>query len=156
MSSTVLTVEVSAFTIAALAGAAVLFSVGVVLIWLGFRNRHDALPSGADDILDAIADGNLAPPSHREYGRDMTGEHVRLVPARPSIETATDGPATQPISVTDGAEDREHDEDDEPAESDDGDDRQPVGVGMLQSDDTGEMPAPARTFFSGQPELKRF
>jgi len=146
-------VEFTAFTIAAFASVAVLFTVGVVLIWLGFRNNHEHLPSGAEDILAAISDGSLEPPSRREYGRDITGEHVRLVKAPEA------GADNEPPSEA-GADNEPPSPDEDAAtpvaESQNDDERSKVGVGMLRSDDTGEMPAPAREFFSGEPQLKRF
>jgi hypothetical protein len=156
-SRTVFSVEITAFTIAALAGVAVLFTIGVVLIWLGFRNNREHLPSGAEDILAAIADGSLEPPTRREYGRDITGEHVRLISPRAGPEADGSDPADAERDAEDDAAPVVVEaEADETGDRESDDDRHKVGVGMLRSDDTGEMAAPARAFFSGEPELKRF
>jgi hypothetical protein len=141
--------ELSIFTVVALIGVVALFGSGVLLIWKGLHSHDGHLPKGADAVLDAIASGAVVPPSRREYGRDMTGEHVRLIPAG-SNEPAAD--ADTPIIDTADSDSEEDEADGEQATEE----RQPVGVAGLRSDDTGELSINQREFFAVEPELKRF
>jgi hypothetical protein len=68
----------SVVTITLFAGVAILFVAGVGLVWVGLRREPDRLPDGADDVLDAIVTGRLAPPPGPK-SVDHTGE-IRLVP----------------------------------------------------------------------------
>jgi cobalamin biosynthesis protein CobT len=149
----VVVMELSIFTVVALIGVVTLFGSGVLLIWKGLHSHEGHLPRGADAVLDAIASGAVVPPSRREYGRDMTGEHVRLIPAGASAPVVDDeGPSPDVAKSTTGDVETDDETDDERSP----DDRQPVGVAGLRSDDTGELSINQREFFAVEPELKRF
>ena len=81
----------SAVTIMLFAGVAILFVAGVGLIWVGLRREPDRLPDGADDVLDAIIGGRLAPPPGPK-SVDHTGE-IRLVPRAEPTPAAPAPPA---------------------------------------------------------------
>lgn len=103
----------SALTMTLFAGVAILFVAGAGLIWVGLRRKPDRLPAGADEVLDAIVSGRLAPPPARTpTPADDTGEvrlvaarpaprpHTPLAPsARPAVPPATQ-PAAQPVAAT--------------------------------------------------------
>jgi hypothetical protein len=123
-------------TLVALAGFAILFGAGVFLIWYGLRRKpSDALPEGADRVLEAIVGGTVLAPGRKDDGRDRTDEHVRLI----KVERRPEPDARR----------SDVDEPDAPSV-----DREHAAVGSPVAP-TGEGPR-AEEFFSGEPQLKRF
>jgi hypothetical protein len=92
---------------------AVMFTSGVVLVWMGLRRRPDRLPEGAESVLVAVASGRLSVPDRPEpdlvrppatppraepstpavrlVPRDL--EQTPIPPRRPKVPTPAAAPA---------------------------------------------------------------
>lgn len=90
----------SVVTITLFAGVAILFVAGIGLIWVGVRREPDRLPEGADDVLDAIVSGRLAPPPGPK-SVDHTGE-IRLVPRKIPTPPSAPVPPTHRAPADEG------------------------------------------------------
>jgi hypothetical protein len=127
-------------TLVGLIAVAVMFSVGVGLVYVGLRRRPDRLPLYADDVLSAVADGRLA---HPEPEIDLVrppADPPRASKATPAVRLLRKAPAAAPPVVTTS---RGITDDDEFTDA--------LFAGVEDS-----TAATGAEFFANEPELQRF
>ena len=142
----------SAVTITLFAGVAILFVAGVGLIWVGLRREPDRLPSNADDILDAIGTGRLAPPPGPK-SVDHTGE-VRLVrrPATATAPTAPTAPTAAPPRTAPARAEAPRPAAEEGSVRVIDDPRQ----ALAHAPDDSDLSLTEKLFFADEPQLEKF
>jgi hypothetical protein len=128
-------------TLIGLLVVAVMFSVGVGLVYVGLRRRPDRLPLYAEDVLAAVADGRIA---HPEPVIDLVkppAEPPRASKATPAVRLLRKAPAAAPAATAPAA--------DLGADDDGFSDALFAGI----DDPTA---ATGAEFFANEPELQRF
>lgn len=127
-------------TLIGLLAVAVMFSVGVGLVYVGLRRRPDRLPQYAEDVLAAVADGRIA---HPEPVIDLVNPPTappRASKATPAVRLLRKAPAMSPAVPAVGTT---GDSDDEFSDA--------LFAGI--DDPTA---ATGAEFFANEPELQRF
>jgi hypothetical protein len=123
-------------TLIGLIAVAVMFSVGVGLVYIGMRRRPDRLPLYADDVLAAVAEGRLA---HPEPVIDLVrppADPPRAAKDTPAVRLLRKAPAAAPVA--------------------------PVGESVDEFSDAlfagveDSTPDASAEFFANEPELQRF
>lgn len=127
-------------TLIGLLAVAVMFAVGVGLVYVGLRRRPDRLPLYAEDVLAAVAEGRLAHPERVIDLVNPPAEPPRAAKATPAVRLLRKAPAATPAgSLSERV----------PASTDEFSDALFAGI-----DDPTE--ASSAEFFANEPELQRF